>query len=107
MKMHSPKFRDPLISRAQPVTLVTPVVEEALRHAGIQPDREQVIERFMDGAPRIAVVRGSEDHPPAMGSKDTAKRLVRFIWTNGGLPFDVTQFFPCEELWRSTEAAHY
>ena len=41
MKMHSPKFKDPLISRAQPVTLLTPIVEEALRSAGVQPNREQ------------------------------------------------------------------
>ena len=30
MKMHSSKFKDPMIAQAQPVTLITPVVEEAL-----------------------------------------------------------------------------
>ena len=62
--MHSNKFRDPLISRAQPVTIITPVVDEALRMAGVPAVREQILNRFMAGQPRIAVVHGGEDHPP-------------------------------------------
>ena len=31
MKMHSSKFKDPLISRAQPVTIISPIIEETLR----------------------------------------------------------------------------
>src|SRR5947209_5112716 len=107
MKMHSSKFKDPWISRSEPVALMTPVIEEALRLAGVHPDREQVIDRFMSGAPRVAVVRGSEDHPPAMGSKETARRLLRYIWMNGGLPFEITQLFPCEELAHATDGAQY
>jgi dihydroxy-acid dehydratase len=107
MKMHSPKFKDPLISRPEPVTLLTPVIEEALKLAGVPPNREQIIDRFMSGAPRIAVVRGSDDHPPAIGSKETVRRLTRLIWLAGGLPFEVTQSFPCEELSHATESAHY
>lgn len=107
MKMHSSKFKDPLISRPEPVTLLTPVIEEALRLAGVAPNRDQIIERFMGGAPRIAIVRGSDDHPPAIGSKETARRISRFIWMNGGLPFEVSQSFPCEELSFATDAAHY
>jgi dihydroxyacid dehydratase/phosphogluconate dehydratase len=86
---------------------MTPVIEEALRLSGVAPNHEQVIERFMNGAPRIAVVRGSEDHPPAIGSKEMARRLVRCIWLNGALPFELTQSFPCEELSRGTDGAHY
>src|SRR5215469_3590583 len=103
MKMHSSKFRDPWISRSEPVALMTPVIEDALRLAGVTPNRENVIDRFMNGAPRIAVVRGSEDHPPAVGAKETARRLVRCLWLNGGLPFEVTQSFPCEELSHATD----
>src|SRR5262249_10292213 len=62
---------------------------------------------FMAGAPRIAIVRGSDDHPPAIGSKETARRISRFVWMNGGLPFEVSQSFPCEELSYTTDAAHY
>ena len=79
MKMHSTKFKDPLISRAQPVTIIVPVVEEVLRFAGITSTREQIIERFMNGAPRIAVVHGGEDHPPAIGSKELIRRLLKQI----------------------------
>jgi len=107
MKMHSSKFKDPLISRAEPITLLTPVIEEALRLAGVSPNRDQVIERFMGGAPRIAVVCGSTDHPPAIGSKDIARRLMRLIWMNGAIPFEVVQSFPCEELSQWTDGAHY
>ncbi len=107
MKMHSTKFKDPLISRAQPVTVLVPILEESLRLAGVPPHRDQIIERFMAASPRVAVVHGSEDHPPAIGSKETSRRLVRFIWANGGLPFEVAQSFPCEELSYSSEGAQY
>ena len=66
--MHSTRHRDPLISRAQPVTIITPVVDETLRMAGAPSVREQIIDRFMNGQPRIAVVHGSEDHPPNLGA---------------------------------------
>ena len=107
MKMHSSKFKDPLISRAQPVTILTPIVEETLRLAGVPPSRELIIDRFMEGAPRIAVVRGSDDHPPAIGSKEMARRVSRQLWLCGALPFEMTQSFPCEEVSRATEGAHY
>src|SRR5262245_27400143 len=77
------------------------------RLAGVPPNREQVIERFMSGAPRIAIVHGSEDHPPALGSKETVRRLARCLWTNGGIPFEVGQSFPCEELSLGSEGGHY
>ena len=77
MKMHSAKFRDPLISRAQPVTIITPVVEETLRLAGVAAVREQIVDRFMNGQPRIAVVHGGEDHPPNLGSKETCRSKYR------------------------------
>jgi len=107
MKMHSSKFKDPLISRPQPVTLITPVVEETLRIAGVAPNREQVLDRFMNGHPRIALVHGAEDHPPNLGSKDTIRRLVRQIWASGGLPFEVSQSVPCEELSQGTQGMSY
>src|SRR5262245_21224676 len=105
--MHSNKFRDPLISRAQPVTIITPVVDETLRLAGVPAVREQILDRFMNGQPRIAVVHGGEDHPPNLGMKETIRRLIRQIWSNGGLPFRVSQSIPCEELSYGTDAMSY
>ena len=96
--MHSNKFRDPLISRAQPVTIITPVVDETLRLAGVSSAREQILDRFMSGQPRIAVVHGGEDHPPNVGSREIIRRIIRQIWANGGIPFEVSQSAPCEEL---------
>ena len=105
--MHSNRFRDPLISRAQPVTIITPVVDEALRLAGIPATREQILDRFMGGHPRIAIVHGGEDHPPNVGSREVIRRIIRQIWTNGGIPFEVSQSAPCEELAYGTEGMNY
>jgi dihydroxyacid dehydratase/phosphogluconate dehydratase len=105
--MHSNKFKDPLISRPQPVTIITPVVDETLRIAGISPVREQILDRFMSGQPRIAVVHGGEDHPPNLGSRETIRRIIRHIWGNGGLPFEVSQSVPCEELSQGTDGMNY
>src|SRR5207244_4200141 len=107
MRMHSTKFKDPLISRPQPVTIITPVVDETLRIAGIAPTREQIVDRFMSGQPRIAIVHGGEDHPPNHGMKETIRRLVRQVWAGGGLPFEVSLPAPCEELAQGTEGMNY
>jgi dihydroxy-acid dehydratase len=105
--MHSNKFRDPLISRAQPVTIITPVVDETLRIAGVPAVREQILDRFMNGQPRIAVVHGGEDHPPNVGSRETIRRIIRQIWANDAIPFEVTQSSPCEELSQGLEGMNY
>jgi dihydroxy-acid dehydratase len=105
--MHSNKFRDPLISRAQPVTIITPVVDETLRMAGVPVVREQILDRFMNGQPRIAIVHGGDDHPPNVGSKETVRRMIRQVWANGGIPFEVSHSSPCEELSYGTEGMNY
>jgi dihydroxyacid dehydratase/phosphogluconate dehydratase len=107
MKMHSIKFKDPLISRAQPVTIISPIVEETLRSAGIAADRDQILEHFMNGHPRIAIVHGGDDHPPSLGMKETVRRTVRQVWANEALPFEIAQDVPCEELARGTDGAGY
>jgi dihydroxyacid dehydratase/phosphogluconate dehydratase len=105
--MHSNKFRDPLISRAQPVTIVIPIVDETLRKAGVPVVREQIIDRFMNGNPRIAIVHGGDDHPPNVGLKETLRRAARQVWANGGIPFEVSYSSPCEELAYGTEGMNY
>jgi dihydroxyacid dehydratase/phosphogluconate dehydratase len=107
MRMHSNKFKDPLISRPQPVTVITPIVDETLRLSGIPSVREQILDRFMSGQPRIAVVHGGEDHPPNLGCRETIRRLVRQIWSTGALPFEVSLPAPCEELTYGTDAMNY
>jgi dihydroxyacid dehydratase/phosphogluconate dehydratase len=105
--MHSNKFRDPLISRAQPVTIIIPIVDESLRMAGVPALREQILDRFMNGQPRIAIVHGGDDHPPNVGSKETIRRMIRQIWANGAIPFEVSNSAPCEELSYGTEGMNY
>ena len=107
MKMHSSKFKDPLISRAQPVTIISPMVEETLRNAGVVPNRDQILDLFMNAHPRIAVVHGGDDHPPNLGMKETIRRVIRHIYSNGALPFEISQEVPCEEIARGTEGAGY
>jgi dihydroxy-acid dehydratase len=105
--MHSNKFRDPLISRAQPVTIVTPVVDDTLRRAGVPALREQILDRFMNAQPRIAIVHGGDDHPPNVGLKETIRRMIRQVWANGAIPFEVSFSSPCEELAYGTEGMSY
>src|SRR5207244_5433298 len=105
--MHSNRFRDPLISRAQPVTIITPVVDETLRMAGVPAAREEILDRFMNGQPRIAVVHGGDDHPPNVRSKESIRRIIRQIWANGGIPFEVSHSIACEELSYGTEGMNY
>ena len=107
VRMHSNKFRDPLISRAQPVTIITPVVDETLRMAGVPAIREQILDRFMNGQPRIAVVHGGEDHPPNVGARETIRRIIRSIWAQDGIPFEVSQSSPCEELSQGLDGMNY
>src|SRR4029453_5666423 len=107
MRMHSSKFKDPLISRAEPITIISPIIEETLRSAGISPDREKILEYFMAAHPRIAVVHGGDDHPPSLGMKETIRRTIRQLWANGALPFEISQDIPCEELARGTDGAGY
>ena len=89
------------------MTIVTPVVEETLRLAGSPVLREHILDRFMNGQPRIAVVHGGEDHPPNVGSKEIIRRTIRQIWANGGIPFEVSHSVPCEELAYGTEGMSY
>jgi dihydroxyacid dehydratase/phosphogluconate dehydratase len=105
--MHSARHRDPLISRAEPVTIITPLVDETLRMAGVPSVREEILDRFMNGRPRIAVIHGSEDHPPNLGARETIRRLIRQVWANDGIPFEVSQPAPCEELSQGLEGMHY
>ena len=107
MKMHSIKFRDLLISRAQPVTMIVPLVEEALRSAGIAPNRDFILDHFMNGQPRVAVVHGGDDHPANLGMRETIRRIIRFLWLSDALPFEVAQSVPCEELALGAETASY
>src|SRR5689334_2093329 len=105
--MHSSKYRDPLISRAQPVTIIAPIVDETLHIAGVSSTRDQILDRFMNGEPRIAVVHGSEDHPPNLGARETIRRIIRQIWANDAIPFEVSQSAPCEELSQGLEGMNY
>jgi dihydroxyacid dehydratase/phosphogluconate dehydratase len=87
--------------------MIIPLVEEALRSAGIAPNRDFILDHFMNGQPRVAVVHGGDDHPPNLGMKETIRRVIRFIWLSDALPFEVAQSIPCEELTHGTDTASY
>ena len=74
--MHSNKFRDPLISRAQPVTIITPVVDETLRIAGVAAAREQIL------ADLFAVLDPGESPVEAVG-RHLAKVFLPHDWRPG------------------------
>src|SRR5262249_23643628 len=75
--------------------------------AGVPALREQILDRFMNGQPRVAIVHGGDDHPPSVGLKETIRRMVRQTWANGGIPFEVAYSSPCEELTYGTEGMNY
>jgi len=106
MTMHSGKSRALSNNNVPPVTSFVPLVEEALRSAGVPPEREHIIERFMSGQPRFAVIHGGSDHPPSIGMKDTVRRAIRAVWLGNAIPFDVVQSIPCEEMSHGTPAAY-
>lgn len=89
------------------MTIITPLVDETLHLAGIPSVREHILDRFMSGQPRIAVIHGSEDHPPNLGARETIRRIIRQIWANNGIPFEVSQVAPCEELSQGLEGMNY
>src|SRR5437899_12300854 len=105
--MQADKLRGALISRAQAVTIIRLVVDETLRMAGVCAIREQILDRFMNGQPRIAVVHGGEDHPPNVGARETIRRIIRCIWANEAIPFEVSQSAPCEELSQGLDGMSY
>jgi dihydroxyacid dehydratase/phosphogluconate dehydratase len=107
MEMHSIKFKDLPISRAQPITTLLPLAEEALRSAGVTPERDLIAERFMSGQPRFAVIHGGSDHPPSVGMKETIRRAIRAVWLSDAIPFDIAQSIPCEDLSQGADAAAY
>lgn len=96
-----------MIGAAHPVTILGPLIEESMRLARVRPEREKILERFMTGHPRVAVIHGSEDHPAAIGSRDLVRRLIRHLWAAGALPVEVSQPVPSEELARGRPGAHY
>ena len=107
MKMHPHRLKDPMIGAAHPITILGPLIEESMRLARIRPDRDKILERFMSGQPRVAVVHGSEDHPAAIGSRVLGGRLVRHLWLAGVLPVEMSLPVPSEELARGRPGAHY
>ena len=40
-------------------------------------------------------------------AEKSIRRLIRQIWANGGIPFEVSQSAPCEELAYGTEGMNY
>lgn len=107
MKMHPHRLKDPMIGAAHPITILGPLIEESMRLARVRPDRGKILERFMSGQPRVAVVHGSEDHPAAIGSRVIVRRLIRHLWLAGALPIEMSLAVPSEELAQGRPGAHY
>ncbi len=98
VRMHSEKFNDPIISAAEPVTLFLPILERVLGGVGIQATRDELIDRFMSGRPRVVVVYGSKDHPAQIYDHEVAARCVRAIWDRGALPFEMVETAICDGI---------
>ncbi len=98
MKMHDPSFHDPIIEQPEPITLILPFMMEVLRSAGVKATRGDVIERFMSGRPRIAIIHGGEDHPAQVEDRGFVKRAVRSLWARDALPFPMVNPGVCDGI---------
>jgi dihydroxyacid dehydratase/phosphogluconate dehydratase len=98
MRMHDPARADPLIEQPEPVTLLLPILEASLRRAGIDPGRDALLERFMDGAPRVVVVGGARDHPAQIDDDEVSRRAVAALWREGALPFETAEPAVCDGI---------
>ena len=98
LRMHSEKFNDPIISQPEPVTLFLPILERVLGGVGIRATRDELIDRFMAGRPRVVVVYGSKDHPAQIYDHEVAAHCVRAIWERGALPFEMVETAICDGI---------
>jgi dihydroxy-acid dehydratase len=98
MRMHDASLGDPVIEQPEPITLFLPILEASLRRAGIAPGRDEMIRRFMGGAPRVVIVGGARDHPAQIDDDDVSKRAVAALWGQGALPFETTEPAVCDGI---------
>lgn len=107
MKMHPASFNDPIIYQPEPITLFLPVIEESLSSAGIKSSRDEIIQRFMAGVPRLAVVYGSRDHPAQTNDEMLARMAIRAIWGEGAIPFELIQSAICDGIAQGHEGMRH
>jgi dihydroxy-acid dehydratase len=98
MKMHDPSFNDPIITQAEPITLILPFMMEVLRSVRIKTTRDEVVKRLMTGSPRIAIIHGGQDHPAQVLDQDFVKKAVRSLWTRNALPFPMADPGICDGI---------
>jgi dihydroxyacid dehydratase/phosphogluconate dehydratase len=98
MRMHDPSLGDPLIEQPEPVTLFLPILEASLWRAGLDPGRDEMVRRFMAGAPRIVIVGGARDHPAQIDDDDVSRRAVGALWRRGALPFETSFPAVCDGI---------
>lgn len=107
MRMHDPRTRDPIITMPEPLPLMLPVIEATLRWAGVRADRSAITDRFMGGAPRVAVVYGSPDHPAQVDDMEIARRAIAAVWERDGVPFAVAEPAICDGVAQGHEGMSY
>lgn len=106
-KMHRAAAGDPIIRQPEGVVLSLPILESGLRRSGVPADRKALIERFMGGAPRVAIVCGSPDHPAQIYDRDVSAAAVRSVWRRGGLPFLHVQPAICDGIAQGHQGMRY
>ena len=96
MRVRMHPTSDPLLEQPQAVTLLLPVMQTTLVRAGIEASRDEIIDRFMGGAPRVAVVYGSEDHPAHLGMEEVLTSAYAAVWEAEAIPFGLAQSAICD-----------
>jgi dihydroxyacid dehydratase/phosphogluconate dehydratase len=98
MRMHDASLGDPVIEQPEPITLFLPILEASLRRAGIEAGRDEMLQRFMAGEPRIVIVAGARDHPAQIDDDDISRRAVAALWKQGALPFETSEPAVCDGI---------
>jgi dihydroxyacid dehydratase/phosphogluconate dehydratase len=105
--MHHSETRDPIVREPEGVVLSLPVLGDTLRRAGVRAGRDSLVKRFMAGAPRVAIVSGSPDHPAHVFDTESSAAAARGIWKRGGLPFSTVMPAICDGIAQGHQGMRY
>ena len=83
-------YRDNVQGKANEPVTVTTLLDAAVRESDIPNlvySQREVVRRLDRGAPRIAIIGGSQDHPAHIVDPQTMQRAAASLWRRGAVPF--------------------
>ena len=93
IRMHPSTSKDPVLAHPLPIITLVPIAEQTLKNAKVKYTREEIINRFMKGKPRVAVLISAPDHPQYLADLAIHRLVVEALWEKGAVPFTLS--IPC------------